>query len=167
MTLLYRAGWQLTKVKAFMLACWIAVIPCTWWGWYEFQTLGLRPADGGVLAPFSSRLLLGGGITLGGLLVAFGMWIYGKRYAASIHYDRLFDRIHIRTVDWIFTGRDHVFPPSAVDSSFWHVGGMYWHHQYTEAPWLSLRVHGFPTFLIDGQGTFEDLELAVQLLKRY
>jgi hypothetical protein len=167
MTELYRSGWQLIKVKGVMLMALACCIAFAWWGWDIFRTYGVRPADGGVLAPFMTRFLFGFFLAAFGFAFALGMWFYGTLYAGSIRYDPARDLVHIRTVEFIFTGRDHAFPPSAVDGTQWHEGrGGTDDGVSVHAPWISLRVTGrrWP-FIVDAQGHFTNPELGARLFK--
>jgi hypothetical protein len=166
MTEIYRAGWQLTKVRFVMVLALACAIGGCWWGWDIFQTYGIRPADGGVLAPFGTRLAFGGGVALLGLAFLVGMWFYGKLYVGSARYDQAHNLVHLRTIELIFGGRDLAFPPSAVEGADWHEGKNYSYRLPVDAPWFSIRIAGrrWP-LILDAQGRFPDPALIARLLK--
>lgn len=167
MTEIYRAGWQLTKVRGVMVMALACAVGGCWWGWDLFQTYGLRPADGGALAPLGTRLALGLFLASLGLAFAAGMWIYGKLYAGSVRFDEAADLIHVRTIEYIVGGRDIAFPPSAVRGANWHEGRSDFANGVSvDAPWFGIRVAGrrWP-LILDAQGHFPNRALAARLLK--
>src|SRR5688500_7234701 len=107
----YRAGWQLIKVRAVMVASLIGLALCLWCGLDLAQTHGLNEADGGVLAPLPERLALGGFVALLGIAVAAGMWLYGRHYAARIGFDPVTKQIHLVSVGF-FWDYYHVINPA-------------------------------------------------------
>jgi len=167
MTLVYRAGFQLLKVRAVMLMGLAAAVVGCWQGWDLFQTYGIRPADGGQLASLPVRLAWGLGVAALGLAFAGGMALYGTRYVGSIRYDEAAGTLHIRTVEFILTGRKRVVPLSAVKGArrkqgrLANPGGV-----SVDAPWLALDLKGgrWP-LIVDAQGHFPDRALAAELLK--
>jgi len=166
MTEIYRAGSQLIKVRAIMLLSLASAVAACWYGWVIFQSYGLRPADGGVLAPLGTRLAFGGGIALLGLAFAAGMALYGRLYATRIDYDEAAGALHIRTAGFV-TGAESVHPVSDVLESDWMAGrfdnpaGV-----SVDAPWIKLRLSGrsWP-LIVDAQGRFPDRALAAKLLR--
>lgn len=167
MTIIYRAGWQLIKVRGVMIMALACAAGGCWWGWDMFQTYGIRPADGGRLAPFGTRLALGLFLASLGLAFAIGMWLYGKLYVGSVRFDEMMNLIHVRTIEFIFFGRDLSFPPSAVDGAGWHEGKSdFGEGVSVDAPWYSVRIAGrrWP-LILDAQGHFPDRPLAARLLK--
>jgi hypothetical protein len=159
----YRAGWQLTKVKGMMLFSAVCAAGALYWGWDLFTTVGLRPADGGVLRPLWERLAWGLGVA--GLGVAFlaGMWVYGRMYATRIRYDAAADALHIGTLEFLAT-REKVYPASAVLGSSYHHGRI--EGSGVNAPWFTLQIEGRNLALIvDAQGRFPDRALAARLFK--
>jgi hypothetical protein len=103
----YRAGWQLIKVRAVMLSSLISLPICLWWGLDLAWTYGLRPADGGMLAPWPQRLGFGALVASLGIAFVAAMWCYGSRYAAGIAFDPDTRRIHLDTVGF-FGSHHHV-----------------------------------------------------------
>jgi transmembrane protein TMEM70 (proton-transport ATP synthase complex) len=142
------------------------VVGC-WVGWDLFQTYGIRPADGGQLASLPVRLAWGLGMAGLGLAFAAGMALYGTLYIGSIRYDEAAGTLHIRTVEFILTGRKRVVPLSAVkgarrkEGRLENPGGV-----SVDAPWLALQLKGrkWP-LIVDAQGHFPDPELAARLLR--
>ncbi len=167
MTLIYRAGFQLLKVRAVMLMGLAAAVVGCWVGWDLFQTYGIRPADGGQLASLPVRLAWGLTVAALGLAFAAGMAAYGTLYVGTIRYDAAAGTLHIRTVELILTGRKRVVPLSGVKGSnrregrLDNPGGV-----SVDAPWLALQLKGrrWP-LIVDAQGHFPDRALAARLLK--
>ena len=167
MTKIYRAGFQLLKVRAvtwFSLAC--AVGAC-WYGWDLLQTLGLRPADGGVLQPFAIRLLVGGFVAALGLAFAFGMWVYIRRYVSSLAYDPGSDRLIIRTPGFFLSRARSVAPSEIEGTSFQRGDFVNPLGVSVNAPWHALELKGRRGwYIIDAQGRWLDPALAERLLFR-
>src|SRR3712207_1184162 len=106
MITLFRAGSQLIKVRALMLLSLACAIATIWWGLDLSQTYGVRPADGGMLAPLAVRLTWGIGVGSLGIIFAAGMWVYGRCYVAKIELDQHTKELHIYTVRFIGTKRE-------------------------------------------------------------
>ena len=160
---IYRGGFQLTKVKGIMVLAMLCAGGALYWGWDLFNTYGLAPGDGGVLAPLWQRLAWG--LSVAGLGIAFlaGMWIYGRRYATRIRYDEAADALHIGTLE-LLAGRMHVHAASDVVGSDYHHGQV--EEAGVDAPWYFIELKGRPSRLIlDAQGVFPDRDLAARLLK--
>jgi transmembrane protein TMEM70 (proton-transport ATP synthase complex) len=162
MILIYRAGFQLTKIKGMMIFAALCAAGAVYWGWDLFNTVGLRPADGGVLKPLGERLAWGLGVA--GLGVAFlaGMWVFGRRYATRIRYDQAKDALHIGTLEFL-AGREHIHAASDVLGSTYHHGRM--EGEGVNAPWFMLSLKGRSRLIVDAQGIFPDRALAERLLK--
>jgi hypothetical protein len=160
---LYRGGWQLTKVKGMMLFAALCAAGALYWGWDLFSTYGLRPADGGVLAPLGVRLLWGLGVASLGLAFLYGMWLFGRRYVTRIRYDEAADALHIGTLQLLFT-REEVRSVADVRRSPYHEGEIT--GSGVDAPWYTLHLKGRAGALVlDAQGVFPDRPLARRLLK--
>ncbi len=159
---LYRAGWQLTKVRGVMIFSLICAVISLRVGWHLAHTYGLNPADGGVLAPLGVRLAWGIGVALLGVGFAAGMWLYGKCYVAQVDLDEVDGRLHVYTVRF-FGLQKHVLDPSDVRSRRDHLG--YWLPRGIVTPWRSVWIRGrrLP-LLIDGQGTFLNRDRMDRLL---
>ena len=174
MTEIYRAGSQLIKVRVIMLVSLIAAGASSWYGWDLFQTYGLRAADGGVLAPLSTRLALGLFVASLGILFAYGMWFYGRLYASAIRYDEAADALHFRTVGFV-GGGEAVHPAATVLGADYHEGrfdnrnGLLYESGggvSVDAPWFSVKLEGrrWP-LILDARGYFTNRALAAKLLK--
>ena len=168
MTEVYRAGGQLLKVRAFMLVSLAAALASSWYGWDLFQTFGLRPADGGVLAPLGTRLAWGLSVASLGIIFAAGMWAYGRVYVSAMRFDEAADMLHVRTVGFI-GGRDTIYPARDVLGSTYHEGRLDNDEGdlvgvTVDAPWITLRMAGksWP-LIVDAQGEFPDRALAARL----
>ena len=79
MSALCTAGAQLTKVRGLMLASLAVVGAAAWWGWSLYESYGVRPADGGVLALLGTRLAVGLGLAGSGAASA----VLGSTYVAG------------------------------------------------------------------------------------
>ncbi len=162
---IYRAGFQLTKVKAMMILAALVALAGLYWGWSLFNSVGLSPGDGygGVLAPVGVRLAWGLTVAALGLAFLAGMWVYGRHYATRIRYDQAADALHVETLEFL-ANRNKVYSVADV------VGAGYQHGRVegegVKAPWFTLRVQGrrWP-LVVDAQGIFPDRELAERLLK--
>lgn len=160
---IFRAGGQLWKVRLWMWASLALCAVALWYGWELFQTYGIRPADGGALAPLGVRLAWGGTVAALGIAFAYGMWLYGGLYVASIVYEEPNDGLHLRTLSFL-GNRDRIFSAGDVQSSTFH-GAAFWAGGVAvDAPWYTLRMRGarWP-FIIDAQGEFLAPELAQRL----
>jgi hypothetical protein len=142
---LYRAGWQLAKVRALMwfaLACGIGAL---WWGVDLAQHYGLNPGDGGVLAPLSARLAWAMAIWLLGAAFAAGMWIYGRCYVARVDYDEQANMLHVYTTGLLFDQR-YAVELAGVRVGRYHDGTLdlmpFASPLTVNAPWQAIRLTG-------------------------
>jgi hypothetical protein len=160
-TPLFRAGRQLTKVRAVMLLSLACAALSIWWGIDLAQTYGLNPGDGGVLRPLSQRLLVGTIVAGLGVAFAVGMWMYGRCYAARIDFDEDTRQLQLHTVHFLGTGRQ-IVDVGDVGKSRWHHGQLQLRIS-VNAPWVSVRMAGrrLP-LLIDAQGEVLDRRLMKQ-----
>lgn len=160
---IFSAGGQLVKVRAIMWLSLAAAAVALWAGWGIFGSYGLRPADGGMLAPLGTRLALGGGVAALGLVFAGGMWLYGGLYVAAIVYDEPNRRLHLRTLSFL-GHRDRSFAAGEVDGSSFHNGEFWAGGVSVNAPWLTVRMRGrrLP-FIVDAQGEFFNRDLGRRL----
>lgn len=164
MTEIFNAGRQLAKVRGIMLGALLVALAACLWGWNLFQTYGLAPGDGGVLAPFAQRLALGLTIAGLGLALVFGAWLYGRLYVAALGHEAGTDRLHIRTLTF-FGSRTQLVPSADVlGSTFQH--GELINPAGVRAPWykVGLRGRSLP-LIVDAQGVFVDPALVERLLK--
>jgi hypothetical protein len=159
---IYRAGWQLIKVRAVMISSPIAMALCMWCGFDLAQTHGLREADGGVLAPLSERLAVGGVVALLGIGFAVGMGQYGCHYAAWIAFDPKTKQVHLATVGF-FWNNHHVINLADLgggrshDDINWEVAAaaIAIGHPVAlvHAPWTLVRIVGWRwPLIVDQQG---------------
>ncbi len=161
---IYAAGGQLLKVRAMMIVSLLCALAAMWWGWSLFQTQGLRPADGGVLAPLGTRLAWGIGVAGLGIAFAAGMWLYGRLYVSALRFDEAARALHFRTVGF-FGGHDLVCSEADILHSTYQPGrGPSGADIQVDAPWIKVAIRGRRLPLIlDAQGVFSDL--AARLLK--
>jgi hypothetical protein len=166
MTEFYRAGFQLLKVRVWLLISLASAVGACWWGWDLFQTLGTRPADGGVLLPFVWRFLVGGCVAAIGLAFAFGMWLYCRRYVTSLAFDPDGDCLVIRTLFFIGTRTERVARSAIKGTSFRQGDFDNLDGVSVDAPWHALEVAGRRFhYIIDARGRWLDPDLARQVLK--
>lgn len=117
MTLLYRAGRRVWRVRALMWFSLAVAVWAVWGGAGLSRTYGSRPADGDVLKPLPVRLAFGGGIMLLGLAFGTGMLVYSRCYAARIEQNRD-GRLVVTTVGWCgITWRRSARPTSRTAAS--------------------------------------------------
>jgi hypothetical protein len=165
----YRAGWQMIKVRAVMVASLIGLVVCLWCGLDLAQTHGLNKGDGGALAPLPERLAVGGLVALFGIAFAAGMWLYGKHYAARIGFDPDTKQIYVVTVGF-FWNDHHVINPADLGPGRFHHGANWTTvaaaavvgHPVplVDAPWTSIRIAGWRwPLIIDQQGVVLHHEL--------
>ena len=162
---IYRAGSQLLKVRAIMIASLACALGACWWGWDLFQTYGLRPADGGRLASLAVRLGLGLGVAALGIAFAAGMWAYGRHFVSALAYDEAAGALHVRTVG--FAGsHETLLSASDVLGSAYLAGKSSYGRVSVDAPWMKVRVRGrrWP-LIVDAKGEFPDRKLVARLLK--
>jgi hypothetical protein len=131
-TPLYRAGRQLTKVRAIMLLSLACAALALWSGIALVQVLGIA-----FLA---------------------SMWIYGCCYVAAIDFDPETQQLQLHTVRFWGTARQTI-EVGGVGASRWHDGQLQGHIS-VNAPWISVRPagHRLP-LLIDAQGVVLDRRL--------
>lgn len=165
MTPIYRSGGQLIKVRGLMLLSLACAAATLWWGFDLFQTYGLRPADGGVLAPLPVRLLWGIVVGSLGIVFAAGMWLYGRCYVAKIEADKHTGEVRVHTVRFVGT-RTRTFDSADVTGVSKHENRLDLPGAPSvNAPWTGLRVRdGWLPLIVDGQGEFLEPELAGKLL---
>jgi len=166
MTKIYAAGTQLIKVRAMMIFSLVCALAAIWWGWDLFQTQGLRPADGGVLAPFGTRLAWGGSVAGLGIAFAAAMWVYGRLYVSALRFDETAHALHFRTVGFV-GGSDLVCSePDILGSTYQPGQTLNTDGVSVDAPWIKVAIKGKRLPLIlDAQGEFSDIPLARRLLK--
>ncbi len=166
MTQIYEAGGQLLKVRAIMILSLVCALATIWWGWTLFQTQGLRPADGGVLAPFGTRLAWGLGVASLGIAFAAAMWVYGRVYVSALQFDEAARALHFRTVGFV-GGRDLVFAEPDIISSTYQPGDSPRIARVSvDAPWIKVAIQGrHLPLILDAQGDFPDIVLAKRVLK--
>lgn len=166
MTEIYSAGPRVGAVRFVMILSLLCAIAGLWFGFELFQSYGLRPADGGRLAPIGMRIGWLVGLGGAGLIFALGMWVYGRNYVRSIRFDAAGKRLHLRTLGMFGDGAAIVPLDRLKQANFKHgrldnpVGVS------VNAPWISLRVEGrgIP-YIIDGQGRIHDPALFARLIR--
>lgn len=158
----YRAGWQGIKVRVVMIASLMVLAISIWCGLDLVQSYGLRPADGGVLAPWWQRVAFGGFVASLGVALAVGMWIYGGHYALRIEFDADAKQFHLITLSFLWNRR-HVFAADALGYRRGHgeinwdivLAGIALGHPVAlvDAPWTSVRIKAWRwPLVVDQQG---------------
>lgn len=144
------------KVRAIMLFSVLFALGFLWWGYDMLVSFGLRPADGGVLAPLGTRLAWAAFLWTFGLGFLIGMGIYGRCYVVEVAVDEVQKRLAVTTL--VFLGRSVEFLPFGTrTTSAYHRGRLYAGGIRVNAPWTFVRVPGrrLP-LVVDGQGEFTD-----------
>lgn len=126
------------------------------------NTFGLRPADGGVLAPLWQRVAWLVVLWALGLSGFVGMLVYARCYVARLAYDDAAGALHVRTV----------LPPARVVPVGEVLGGRHYRGHVdglttgVDAPWQTLNVRGrrLP-YVIDVQGDVRDPAALGRLLR--
>jgi hypothetical protein len=138
------------------LAC---ALGSVYWGIDLAQTYGLRPGDGGQLAPLSTRLAWGISVAALGCSFAFGMWVYGRCYVSRMEFDEQAKKLYVYTPR-LFGSRRQEFKLADVLKRTFHRGKANYGDLSVDAPWQSIRVAGRRLPLIlDLQGEFPNPKL--------
>jgi len=158
-TTVYSAGRRVLRVRALMWFTLLMAAFAVWSGYGIMQSYGLRPADGGVLAPLPVRLAFGGGIALLGLAFLAGMALYGRCYVDRLDYDAAAGTLVLRTVGWL-GGSDRTLSRSDILGSRHHDARDWLSSWTVHAPWTTIRLRDrrLP-FILDTQGEFRDREV--------
>jgi hypothetical protein len=166
---LFHSGSQTRAVRFVMILSLLVAAGCCWGGYALFQSYGLSPGDGGVLAPLGTRLSWGMGVAALGLATAWGMWLYGRNYVRSIRYDPHAQVLHIRTLGMFGDGVAAV-PVGRVRRSTFRGGRMAGMGDFADvsvnAPWFSMKVEGRALpYILDAQGRFNDPQFLARLIR--
>ncbi len=153
MTLVFTAGQRVWRVRALL---WVAVVVAAAsvsWGIDLYRTYGLRPADGGVLAPHGVRLAWFVFTSLFGTACLGGMWCYSRVYVATLWLDEATGQVAILTAGG-WRGSRTALPLAHIRRSTYHEGGFWTPTHSVNAPWHTMRVEGVSwPFVLDAQGT--------------
>lgn len=162
---IFHARKQLLKVRGLTWFFLILAIPAVYYGIDLAQTYGLRPADGGVLAPLPVRLAFGGGLASLGLMAAGGMLLYNTLYIARFELDGSGQEVHI-TTPRLFGSHTSVIPLQDIEGGQLHLGQMDIGELTVNAPWHAVHIRGRKMFLIlDLQGEILNLEAARRIFR--
>lgn len=165
MTLVYSAGRRVWRVRVLL---WLSLAFAVWfvlWGVDLYNTYGLRPADGGVLASPGVRIAWLVVMSLIGLACLGGMWFYVRVYVAALWFDEAADRVAIHTAGW-WQGARIVVPRAEVRGAKFHDGHLDTIKHRVRAPWYTMRVDGYPrAFIVDAQGAVMDDALLQRVLR--
>ncbi|CAN5574694.1 hypothetical protein BH23BAC4_BH23BAC4_08690 [soil metagenome] len=93
----YLAGRQLTKLRIISPLCILCGFALLWAGWTVLHSYGLHPSEGGVLAPVSVRIVLGGFLMALGAFIVLGIVAYTQLCYVS-RIDRLTGDDRVRMV---------------------------------------------------------------------
>ena len=163
MILVYQAGRRVSRVRGLLWFTIALAVAFAFWGIDLYRTYGLRPADGGQLAPHGVRLAWLAALLVLGVGSAVGMAFYARAYIAALWYDAATDTVQIRTVG-LWRSRQ-VFPRAQIRAVDFHAGDFWALDRSVEAPWYTIRIHGRRRALIlDAQGTIVDRRLLGRVL---
>jgi hypothetical protein len=152
---IYRAGWQLFKVRAVSASSLIALPVAVYFGIYEIRTYGLSDYP---------ELAMGVVLILLGVAFAVGMWLYGRQYAARIGFDAAKKQLHLETVNLLWNNH-HVIDIADVGRIQYHQDIKWINTPGVYAPWTSVRIKGWRwPLIIDQQGQMLQPELLQSLL---
>jgi hypothetical protein len=164
MKVIFSVGRQLIQVRGMMLLSIGFAATFIWLGIDTAQNYGLRPADGGVLAPLAVRLAWGVGGSLLGISFPVGMWLYGKCYVSRVEFDRQTRMLNIYTVR-LFSSRKEEIEASRVSSSNYLTGEYHGSKVNAGAGWV-VKVKGRKLpLIIDERGKFMEKGLMNQLFR--
>ena len=128
-------------------------------GWLA-QSYGLHPAEGGVLKPLATRLLIGLGFGGSGIAIIAGILLYLQCYVFRIEGDEDTGEFCVALAGLRLTIHGEDVVRAGFNDGISHAGGI-----SVNAPWYSLRLRGrrFP-LIIDLQGDFLDQRAVDRLL---
>jgi hypothetical protein len=164
-TLIYTAGRRVWRIRvllvlSFAFAAWFVV-----WGVDLYRTYGLRPADGGVLAPLGVRVAWLAFMSVFGVGTFLGIWAYTRVYIATMWLDPASGQVAIQTIGGPW-GTRHVVPRADVRATGFDSGEFYTPRMAVKAPWYTVRVLGRSgSLILDAQGTAVDERLLVDVLR--
>ena len=163
--LLYHAATRTRRVRFVLLLALAALVFLAWFGWDLLHTYGLRPADGGVLAPLPVRVAWFLGCVLAGAALFGGMLVYARCYVVSIEADDDAGALRVRTLRLLGT-RERVYAAGELRPGTYHHGKLRMRHT-VNAPWFTLHVPGRRVpLIVDAQGSFPDPVLLQRLLRQ-
>lgn len=163
MRTIFDAGRQRWKIWFVLLISLICGVTLVWLGGWLFRTYGLEPADGGVLKPLMSRILIGVAFAVPGIAIIAGILLYMRCYVTRIEADDAAGGFLVTLAG--LRRRLAVSPDDVVRVSYSdgiaHAGGI-----SVNAPWYSLRLRGrrFP-LIVDMQGDFLDQHAVDRLIE--
>jgi hypothetical protein len=154
MRVIFDAGPQRWKIWFVLLLCLICGGGVIFAGGYLFLNYGMQPADGGVLKPLTSRILMGGAFVLPGAAIIAAILLYMQLYVTRIEEDEVGDGFRVTIAGFGPSLTINLRDIARVDynEGISHGGGI-----SVNAPWYSLRLRGrrFP-LIVDIQGDFLD-----------
>lgn len=153
-----RQRWKIWFVVLISLATGGALVVLGGW---MIQSYGLHPAEGGVLKPLATRLLLGLGFGGSGLAIIAGILLYLQCYVFRIEGDEDTGEFRVALAGLRLTIRAEEVVRAGFNDGVAHAGGI-----SVNAPWYSVRLRGrrLP-LIIDLQGDFLDERAVDRLLK--
>ncbi|HEU4560166.1 MAG TPA: hypothetical protein VFS20_20110 [Longimicrobium sp.] len=155
-----RQRWKIWFVVLLSLLCGGVLI---WLGGYLLQNYGLDPADGGVLKPLMTRILLGGAFALFGAAIVAGILAYLRCYVTRIEADDAGSGFRITLAG---PSRSLSVHPDDVVRAGFHEGRSHAGGISVNAPWYSVRLRGrrLP-LIVDLQGDFLDQSAVDRLIE--
>lgn len=161
MRTIFQAGRQLKKVWFVVLVSLLCGGVLVWLGGYLFTSYGLEPADGGVLKPLPTRMLMAAGFGGAGLAIIAGILVYLQCYVSHIEGDEAGEfRVAVAG-----RGRELTVRAEDVVRAGFNDGVAHGNALSVNAPWYSLRLRGrrLP-LIVDLQGEFLDERAVDRLL---
>jgi hypothetical protein len=164
MRTIFSAEKQLIKFSFIIFLSLVFAAAMIWIGIGAFQSYGLLPSEGGVLAPFSIRLAWLIGSSVLGLSCPVGIWVYAECYVSRIEFDDRTRTLNVYTLR-PFGSKKHEINVSRIVRSEYNDGRSPFDSSI-KAPYWVTRVKGRKLpLLIDGQGEFIEEDLTHQLLR--
>jgi TMEM70/TMEM186/TMEM223 protein family len=115
---LYDVGRQLIQVRGLMFVSIVFGATMLWSSIESAQTYGLRPADGGVLAPLAVRLALGIGTSLLSISFPVAMWLYFTCYVSKVEFDQQTKILTIYTLRFFGSGKAEIEASRLLSSKY-------------------------------------------------
>jgi len=136
--LLYENKKQARKLKFVLWFSLFVALLAVYSSWMLFNSYGLSAADGGVLKPFGTRLLLAGFIASLGLAFAGGMMLFATLYLLKVEQDG--DTVLVQTMPAFGVGINRrQFKRADIESADYR-SGKFVADLSVNAPWVKLKL---------------------------
>jgi hypothetical protein len=164
MKIIFCAGKQLIKIRFIMLVFLVFSSAMIWLGIDTFQSYGLRPADGGVLAPLAVRLAWFLVISLLGLSLPIVMWLYAECYILKIEFDEQTRMLNVYTLR-LFGSKKHEIHTSRILRSEYHSGRSTFDSSINAPWWVTYVKDRKLPLIIDARRKFIEKNLTHRLFR--